>query len=290
MAVHCAAIAKTLLESELFGHERGAFTGAVSSKQGKFERADGGTLFLDEVSEIDPDIQVKLLRFLEQWEFERVGGTRLIKVDVRLVAATNRNLTEMVEKGSFREDLYYRLNVVKIPIPPLRDRTGDISILANHFAAEIARDNGKPVPTIAPDAMAAFQTYAWPGNVRELRNCIESIIVFLREGDEITLDKVPPNIRSKAETGVSIVSSFTSETPSSENAILLSPGTSLQDAERLLIEETLRNNNFNISQAARILDISRRTLHRKINEYNIKNPQREELDPNTNNQPSGNSA
>ena len=272
MAVHCASIAKTLLESEIFGHERGAYTGAVSSKQGKFERADGGTLFLDEISEIDLDIQVKLLRFLEQWEFERVGGTKLIKVDVRLVAATNKNLKEMVEKGSFREDLYYRLNVVTIHIPPLRERTGDITLLANNFIREIAETNKRPVPPIAPDVMAALEAYHWPGNVRELRNCIESIVVLLRENEEITIEKVPANIRNSAGTAAGLVTSASSGAVP-KNSILLSPGTSLQDAEKLLIEETLRNNNYNVSQAARVLNISRRTLHRKINEYKIQNSQ-----------------
>jgi DNA-binding NtrC family response regulator len=270
MAVHCASIAKTLLESELFGHERGAFTGAVSSKRGKFERADGGTLFLDEISETDLDIQVKLLRFLEQWEFERVGGTKLIKVDVRLVAATNKNLKEMVEKGSFRDDLYYRLNVVTIHIPPLRERRGDVTLLANNFVREIAETNKKTIPAIAPEAMAALEAYHWPGNVRELRNCIESIVVMLRENEQITLEKVPVNIRNSAETAAPLVTSA-SAGAAPKHSILLSPGTSLQDAERLLIEETLRDNNYNVSQAARILNISRRTLHRKINEYNIKN-------------------
>ena len=282
MAVHCASITRTLLESELFGHERGAFTGAVSFKRGKFERADGGTLFLDEISEIDLDIQVKLLRFLEQWEFERVGGTKLIKVDVRLVAATNRNLKEMVEKGSFRDDLYYRLNVVTIHIPPLRERTGDITLLANHFVGEIAAINKKPTPAIAPDAMAALEAYHWPGNVRELRNCIESIVVMLRENEQITLEKIPANFRNNAGAAVGLVTSASSQA-APENAILLSPGTSLQDAEKLLIEETLRNNNYNVSQAARVLNISRRTLHRKINEYKIQNSQQ------LNNQPADSS-
>ena len=257
LAVHCAAIPKTLLESELFGHERGAFTGAVSSKQGKFERADGGTLFLDEVSEIDPDVQVKLLRFLEQWEFERVGGSRLIKVDVRLVSATNKDLMELVKEGGFREDLYYRLNVVNVHIAPLRERVDDIMLLANTFIKEFVEANGKPVPSLTAEAADALQGYDWPGNVRELRNSIESIIVLLK-GEEITLAKLPSQIQAGR-----------SGQAHHEQKILLSSGTSLQQAEKLLIEETLRNNDFNISQAARILNISRRTLHRKINEYQI---------------------
>jgi len=277
MAVHCAAIPKPLLESELFGHERGAFTGAVSSKQGKFERADGGTLFLDEVSEIDLDVQVKLLRFLEQWEFERVGGTRLIKVDVRLVCATNKDLMELVGQGLFREDLFYRLNVVTVHIPPLRERVEDIMLLADAFTGEFAETNNKPVPKFAPEVQNALMAYEWPGNVRELRNCIESIIVLLKS-DEITLNDLPPHIGSKAQHPSTVITAGWPDRAPAEKPILLSAGTSLQEAEKLLIEETLRNNNFNISKAARVLNISRRTLHRKINEYQIQNPEKDEQD------------
>lgn len=267
IAVHCAALSKSLLESELFGHEKGAFTGAIASKLGRFERADGGTLFLDEVSEIDPDIQVKLLRFLEEWEFERVGGIKTIKVDVRLITATNSDLARLVEEGRFREDLYYRLNVVSIRVPPLRERKEDIPILVKAFLAELSRENDKNVSSMTPESLDALVAYDWPGNIRELRNVIESLVV-LCPGDTIELAQFPPNIRRPSrEKEVVLPSQETAD--ASGPKILLPAGTSLQDAEKLLIQETLRNNDNNISKAARILNISRRTLHRKLNEYNI---------------------
>jgi two-component system response regulator AtoC len=261
VAVHCAALAKTLLESELFGHERGAFTGAVSSKPGRLERADGGTLFLDEISEIDLDIQVKLLRVLETWEFERVGGVRPIKVDVRLVAATNRGLAALVADGAFREDLYYRLNVVSIAVPPLRERREDIPILVEAFMAEFAAANRKKVTGLSPEALDALTAYDWPGNVREVRNVIESLVVLARTS-EITRDMLPAQFRAAL--------SQAQGAQGRPGSVLLPPGTSLQEAERLLIEETLRKTGFNVSQAATLLGISRRTLHRKVNEYRIR--------------------
>ena len=261
VAVHCAALAKTLLESELFGHERGAFTGAVASKPGKLERADGGTLFLDEISEIDLDVQVKLLRVLETWEFERVGGLKPITVDVRLIAATNRELDVLVKGGAFREDLYYRLNVVSITVPPLRERREDIPILVEAFLAEFAAANRKKVTGITAEALDALTAYDWPGNVREVRNVIESLIV-LTQSPEITLDMLPAQFKAPAEPPAA-----GARRPGS---VLLPPGTSLQEAERLLIEETLRKTGSNVSQAAKLLGVSRRTLHRKINEYGIR--------------------
>jgi two-component system response regulator AtoC len=259
--VHCAALAKTLLESELFGHERGAFTGAVASKPGKIERADGGTLFLDEISEIDLDIQVKLLRVLETWQFERVGGLKPIHVDVRLIAATNRDLGEQVKIGAFREDLYYRLNVVSITVPPLRERRDDIPILVEAFMAEFAAANRKKITGLSAEALDALTAYDWPGNVREVRNVIESLVVLART-PEITLDMLPAQLRaalSQAQGGTG-----------RPGSLLLPSGTSLQDAERLLIDETLRKTGGNVSQAAALLGISRRTLHRKINEFGIR--------------------
>ncbi len=267
IAIHCAALAKTLLESELFGHEKGAFTGAVSQKAGKFERANGGTLFLDEISEVDLDIQVKLLRFLENWEFERVGGTKLMKVDMRLITATNKELAKMVAEGKFREDLYYRLRVVTLKLPPLRERRSDIPILIKAFVAEFSSQNNKHIASIAPDAMNLLTNYNWPGNVRELKNMIESAIIFARS-EEITLSDLPPELKGASSSTIEGIGALAG--PTGESRILLPPGTSLQEAEKMLIEETLRNNNFNISQASRILQISRRTLHRKINEYKIK--------------------
>jgi transcriptional regulator with PAS, ATPase and Fis domain len=253
IAVHCAALSRSLLESELFGHEKGAFTGAVASKPGRFERADGGTLFLDEVSEIDPDIQVKLLRFLEEWEFERVGGIKTIGVDVRLITATNRDLAGLVEARRFREDLYYRLNVVTIHVPSLRERKGDIPLMVKTFLAEFSLENKKNVTSITPEALDALVAYDWPGNVRELRNVVESLVV-LCPGEAIELEQLPPHIGGGS---------------GAKEVVLLPAGTSLPEAEKLLIQETLRNNDNNISKTARILNISRRTLHRKVHEYNI---------------------
>jgi DNA-binding NtrC family response regulator len=262
VAVHCAALAKTLLESELFGHERGAFTGAVSSKPGKFERADGGTLFLDEISEIDLDVQVKLLRVLETWQFERVGGLKPIKVDVRLIAATNRDLETQVRSGAFREDLFYRLNVVSITVPPLRQRREDIPILIEAFVAEFAAANRRKVTGITAEALEALVAYDWPGNVRELRNAIESLIV-LAQATEITFDMLPAQFKEAARQAQGAAEPHA-------GSLLLPPGTSLQEAERLLIDETLRKTAGNVSQAAKLLGISRRTLHRKINEFGIR--------------------
>ena len=260
--VHCAALARTLLESELFGHERGAFTGAVASKPGKLERADGGTLFLDEISEIALDIQVKLLRVLETWQFERVGGIKPIHVDVRLIAATNRELAEAVKDGAFREDLYYRLNVVSITVPPLRARRDDIPILIEAFLAQFAAANQKKITGLTPEALDALTAYNWPGNVRELQIPLESLVV-LAQSPEITLDMLPAQFKAALQHA----EGAGEQRPGS---LLLPAGTSLQEAERLLIEETLRKTDFNVSRAAKLLDISRRTLHRKINEYGVR--------------------
>jgi two-component system, NtrC family, response regulator AtoC len=265
--VHCAALAKTLLESELFGHEKGAFTGAISQKEGKFERANGGTLFLDEISEVDLDIQVKLLRFLEKWEFERVGGSRLLQVDLRLITATNKELSKLVAEGRFREDLYYRLRVVNIKLPPLRERKSDIPILIKAFMTEFASQNNKRVASVSPEAMQVLTEYPWPGNVRELKNAIESAIVFARS-DTITLSDLPLQLKGNAVEG--IAGSTSPSGTAGKSPVLLPAGTSLQDAEKMLIEETLRNAGFNISRASRVLNISRRTLHRKINEYKLR--------------------
>ncbi len=267
IAIHCAALAKTLLESELFGHEKGAFTGAVSQKAGKFERANGGTLFLDEISQVDLDIQVKLLRFLEKWEFERVGGTKLLQVDVRLITATNMDLAQMVSERRFRDDLYYRLNVINLKLPALRERKSDIPILIKAFMAEFSSQNNKRITSIEPEAVNILTNYDWPGNVRELKNVIESAVVFARS-EQISLPDLPPQLRGLKVSSIAGIG-VSSDAPV-EPKILLPPGTSLQEAEKMLIEETLRNNKFNISQAARVLQISRRTLHRKINEYRIR--------------------
>ena len=253
--VHCAALSKTLLESELFGHEKGAFTGAAERRSGRFEMADGGTLFLDEIGEIDAAVQVKILRVLEEHKFERVGGNETIEVDVRLVAATNRNLKKMVEEGKFREDLFYRLYVVNIHLPPLRERMGDIPLLTQHFLQEFATENQKPVAGITPDAMDLLSAYRWPGNVRELRNVVERMVVLARS-DKLTVRDLPPNIRELAggkQTGVTLGGNLT-----------------LEAAEKQLMIQALKQHDGNRTLAAKQLGISRRTFHRKLNEYGLR--------------------
>ena len=254
--VHCAALAPTLLESELFGHEKGAFTGATERRRGRFELADGGTLFLDEIGEIDPALQVKILRVLEERKFERVGGTETLHVDVRLVAATNRDLRARVAEGAFREDLFYRLHVVNLTLPPLRERTGDVVLLAQHYLKTLAAENGKKPPAISPEAMDVLQAYAWPGNVRELRNVIERLVV-LGTGDRLTVADLPAAVRDGAAGGLAIPSRA---------------GRVLRDAERQLIADALRRHRDNRTKAAQDLGISRRTLHRKINEFGLRAP------------------
>ncbi len=253
--VHCAALAPTLLESELFGHEKGAFTGAVERRRGRFELADGGTLFLDEIGEIDAALQVKILRVLEERKFERVGGTETVSVDVRLVAATNRDLRKKVAEGTFREDLFYRLYVVNLTLPPLRDRDGDIVLLAQHYLKTLAAENGKQEVAITPEAMDALVAYSWPGNVRELRNVIERMVV-LGTGAKLTVRDLPAALRA-AGAG---------------KAASSRAGRVLRDAERQLIEDALRRHKDNRTAAARDLGISRRTLHRKLNEFGLRTP------------------
>lgn len=254
VAVHCAALSDTLLESELFGHEKGSFTGAAERRRGRFELADGGTLFLDEIGEITPNVQVKILRVLEERQFERVGGQVTIDVDVRVVAATNRDLQQMVEEGSFREDLFYRLYVVALTIPPLRDRPGDIPLLIQHFLSELAEENGKELEGLTPDAHTLLSHYAWPGNVRELRNAVERMVVLAR-GKKLTVRDIPIAIKEA--------------TPHRGHG---KPAheMSLEDAEKKLIEQALRAHNHNRTKAAEQLGISRRTLHRKLNEYGLR--------------------
>jgi DNA-binding NtrC family response regulator len=250
--VHCAALTESLLESELFGHEKGAFTGAIARKRGRFELAHLGTLFLDEIGEINQNVQIKLLRVLEEKRFERVGGEETVEVDVRLIAATNRDLKEAITRGSFREDLYYRLNVVNIHIPPLRDRKEDIPLLAAAFLREFSQENGKALEGIDAKARLALYNYPWPGNVRQLRNSLESAVV-LAKGSTITLDDLPPNIRG--ETGGDL--------------LRLPVGASLVDVEKEVIRSTLAREGGNKSRTAEILGIGRKTLHRKIEEYGL---------------------
>ena len=255
VAVECAALSATLLESELFGHEKGAFTDAIREHQGRFELANGGTLFLDEISEIDASTQVKLLRVLETKTFQRVGGNKDIKTDIRIVAATNRDLKKYVAEGKFREDLYYRLNVIDIHLPALKDRPGDIALLVNRFLKEYCKQNGVKTKSIAPEAMRMLEEYEWPGNVRELRNAVEKMVV-LSEGDKLGIDDLPYEIthgpRSEALVG---------------EAILAPRTVNIKEMEKAKILSTLERFHYNKTRAAEELGISRRTLHRKLNEW-----------------------
>jgi two-component system, NtrC family, response regulator AtoC len=253
--VHCAALPATLLESELFGHEKGAFTGASERKKGRFELADGGTLFLDEIGEIDQSVQVKLLRVLETRIFERVGGTEPVSTTARIVAATNRDLRKMVDEGTFREDLFFRLFVVAIRLPSLKERPEDIPLMVQHFIEEFAKDAEKNVTSISEEALSILCSYNWPGNVRELRNCIERMVVLSRE-EILQAGSVPLHIRESLEPGIS--------------KRIFSPSTlNLEENEKLLIIKALDECNGNKSKAAQVLGISRRTMHRKLNEYGL---------------------
>ncbi len=250
--VHCAALSETLLESELFGHEKGAFTGADHLQKGRFERAHGSTIFLDEIGEINQSTQIKILRILAERKFERVGGEQTIAVDVRVVAATNRNLENEIKEGKFREDLFYRLNVIHIHVPPLRERKSDLPLLMASFLSRFNEENGKSIKGFDNKSKAAMNSYDWPGNIRELRNCVESAVVMC-SGDEITIDDLPVNIASS----------------SSENAISVPFGISLNDAERIVIEQNLAAQKNNKTKTAEILGIGRKTLQRKLAEWGI---------------------
>lgn len=255
VAVHCAALAPSLLESELFGHEKGAFTGAVEMRRGRFEMADGGTIFLDEIGEVDASVQVKILRVLEERAFERVGGEQTIEVDVRLLAATNRSLEQLVKEKRFREDLYFRLHVVTIHLPPLRERREDIPLLCDHFLRRFAEENKKPIEGFTPEVMEILVSYDWPGNVRELRNAVERMVVLAR-GPRLGVRELPPEIRQT-------VPGHSSSLPAGLRRM------TLQEAERRLIVEALKHNRGNRTRAAQQLGISRRTLLRKIKEYHL---------------------
>ena len=252
--VHCSALPDNLIESELFGHERGAFTGAVEMRKGRFELAEGGTIFLDEIGEIPLHIQVKLLRVLENRAFERIGGSETIITDARVVAATNRDLKKMVEEGTFREDLFYRLDVVFLEIPPLRERKEDIPLLVKHYLDVFNKENGKDIG-ITETAMASLCAYAWPGNIRELRNCVERMVVLCR-GKMIDLENVPVDIREGVTPGIA-------------KTVLSQPSCDLECNEKMLIERALNECGGNRTKAAEKLGISRRTLHRKLHTYNL---------------------
>jgi len=250
--VHCAALAESLLESELFGHEKGAFTGAQTRKRGRFEMADTGSLFLDEIGEINQNVQIKILRVLQERKFERVGGESTLEVDVRFIAATNKDLKKEIEEGRFREDLYYRLNVVNIHVPPLRERREDIPLLAATFLHEFSRENAKEIDGFEPRAKQALYAYDWPGNVRELRNCIESSVV-MASGRFVSIEDLPPGPRSTQE----------------KKEIHIPALSSLADAEKILIAETLAMLGGNKTKTAEVLKIGRKTLYQKIDEYGI---------------------
>jgi two-component system response regulator AtoC len=250
--VHCAALPANLLESELFGHEKGAFTGANEKRIGRFESANGGTLFLDEIGEIDASTQVKLLRFLESKSIERIGSSKSLDLDVRLVCATNRNLLEMSQAGEFREDLYYRLNVVSIELPPLRQRGDDIMLLLHHFLHTFSEENGFQSPLLSADTISILQNYSWPGNIRELRNFAENLVV-LKRGQEITPQDLDPR--------------FTAVLSPESSASSGKPSLSKEENEKSLLRNALLEAHGNRTKAADLLGISRRTLHRKLERW-----------------------
>lgn len=251
--VNCAALAESLLESELFGHEKGAFTGADKRREGKFVQADGGTLFLDEIGETTQAMQVKLLRVLQEQELQRVGGDETISVDVRIIAATNRDLEEEVKNGTFREDLYYRLNVVMLTVPPLKERKDDIPQLVEHFVARFAEKNRRTVERVTPECMELLCTYPWPGNVRELENAIERGVILMR-GDELTEKSLPLPIQKQRTTDT-------------EDAVFENRPSSLSEVEKIMILQTLEETGGNKSEAARRLGITRKTLQNKLHKY-----------------------
>lgn len=253
VAINCAALPENLLESELFGFEKGAFTGALTSKPGKFEIANGGTILLDEISEMELPLQAKLLRVLQEREVDRVGGTRPVSIDVRVIATTNRNLNQMVKQGDFREDLYYRLNVIPLRIPPLRERHGDVKLLIEHFVRKFSAEKRK---TTTPQLIEQLSRYNWPGNVRELENACERAVLLAKSDILFEKDFLIAETSSTAPEQVS-------------DYLRLHPGLSVAEAEKRLIEETLRSTNNNRTKAADLLGISIRTLRNKLNEYGV---------------------
>src|SRR5438270_922559 len=260
-AVNCAAINENLLESELFGHEKGSFTGAHAEKKGLFEVADRGTLFLDEIAELDIGMQAKLLRALQEREIRRVGGTRPIKIDVRVVAATNRDLRAMVADGRFRDDLYYRINVLSIDVPPLRERREDIPVLIDYFLRKHTRNTSRLIRGLTPDARAVILDYAWPGNVRQLESAIERAIL-LAENDLIAVEDLPLEVRQEAR-------------PVTEGAFKLpAEGISFEDFERNLILQAMERTDYNITKAAKLLGLTFRTLQYRLEKFGIKRPDR----------------
>jgi two-component system NtrC family response regulator len=259
VSVNCMALNPGVLESELFGHEKGSFTGAVVKRRGRFEAAHKGTLFLDEVGELSLDFQIKLLRFIQERTFERVGGTNPVQVDIRLVVATNKDIKEAVDRGEFREDLYYRLNVVNIHIPPLRERVEDIPLLAEHFLKKFSRENDKQLKGFTSEAMQALTAYSWPGNVRQLENVVERCVV-LALGEYLELDDLPSELRNEADQFKSAADMLPSE---------IDLGDTLEKIEAALIRKALVRSNFVQVKAADMLGISKSLLQYKLKKYNI---------------------
>ncbi len=265
ITINCAAIPQNLMESELFGHEKGAFTGAVSAKAGKFELADGGTLFLDEIGEIPVEMQVKLLRVLQYEQFERVGGVKTLKVNVRLVAATNRDLEDMIQENTFRQDLYYRLKVVPITLPPLRNRRSDVPLLIGHFLERFNQRLGKHIEGVTPEALECLEEYDWPGNIRELENVMERSVLFAN-GARLGINELPPEVLNRSELPP------TRPTMDSSGSLSL-PEMWKQEKERLereMISQALDQTEGNVTQAAKILGISRKSLQKKMKELGLR--------------------
>lgn len=258
LKINCGAIVKSLLESELFGVVKGAYTGADKDRPGIFEAANGGTIFLDEIGELDLESQVRLLRVIEEKMVIRVGSTKPIPVDVRIIAATNKNLLEEIEKGNFREDLYYRLAVAKLTLPPLRERKEDILLLFNHFVTEFNEKYGKSVTKLSPDVLKFFQNYDWPGNIRQFKNVLESMVIMAKD-DTLTIEDIPEEL-------------LKGPSPSTKKKLVdtIIPGISLEEYEKAIIQKNLAFTNGNREKTAQLLGISQRTLYRKLNEYQLK--------------------
>ena len=260
ISINCGAIPENLLESELFGHVRGAFTGATTSKQGKFEVANGGTIFLDEIGDMSPDLQVKVLKVLEEGEFEQVGGSKTIKVDVRIIAATHRDLAEEVQRGNFRDDLFYRLYVIPVNLPSLRDRKSDIPFLVSYFLENSNHNNNRQVTGVAEDAMKIMLKYSWPGNVRELKNLMERLVVLKGEG-EITADDLPAELKTASTTDTPGVIEI------SDEGICLN--SAVTEFEKALILQSLEKTKWVKNKAAKLLQLNRTTLVEKIKRHRL---------------------
>ena len=261
--VNCAAIPSELLESELFGHEKGAFTNAIRTRIGRFELANGGALFLDEIGDMSPNLQSKLLRVLQERQFDRVGGIKTIKVDIRVIAATHRNLKKAVEEGTFREDLYYRLNVIPVEVPPLRKRVSDIPLLAHHFIDQFNKSKKREIQGIDPEALKRLMQYHWPGNVRELENVIERVVI-LSDRDIITLEDLPEKFQSLQETSQTVPMGIPEEGISLDSAV--------SEFEKALILQALNKTGWVKNKAAQLLNLNRTTLIEKIKRQNLRRP------------------